>query len=64
MLIIVESISVCDDEVRSGYSVLVKHIVEEESNYDIVVFDEEHVTDGFRYVLYEQYPTNGTGKFL
>lgn len=57
-----ESSSVCGDEVRTGYSSLVKHITEEQDNYDIVVLESENVTDDFSYVIYDQYPTNGTCK--
>lgn len=41
---------------------LVKHIVEEEDNYNIVIYNEENQVDGYRYVIHEQYPTNGTGE--
>lgn len=45
----------------TAYSVLVKHIVEEEVNYDIVTLSEEDRENGLTYVIQEQYPTDGTG---
>lgn len=63
-MITVDVASVCGDEVRTSYSLIVKHILEEEINYDVVELSIENEADGYYYVIHEQYPTNGTGKMV
>lgn len=61
-MISVDVATVCGDEMRTSYSLIVKHILEEEINYDIVELNIESAAEGYYYVIHEQYPTNGTGK--
>lgn len=63
-MISVDVASVCGDEIRTSYSLIVKHIVEEEINYDVVELSVENADEGYYYVIHEQYPTNGTGKIV
>lgn len=50
--------------IRSAYSALVRHITEEEVNYDIVLLSDDYKERGLSYEIHEQYPSDGTGILL
>lgn len=59
------SVNVCTcGEVETAYTVLIKHIVEEQVNQDIVAVATENEYYDLKYEIFDQYPADDGNKQL